>query len=305
MRSYALPFALLSCVLSLSAFGELCEMKSDSSDTASPLFIKAMPDFCQVSQRYGKLPNGGSQYCAPAAISNVLMWLDQQGFSALVPGDDNSCRTQFKLVELLGSENYMNTDKETGTSPIETMEGLERYVKDRGYDISIEWKGWRNGGKYAAKDQVPSIEWLKEGTMGQSNIIISVGWYTLDKKKMTYNRLGGHYVTVVGIDIKNKNTPLLYIHNPSFGTEEGKNPRPQICRLIPINSGHFGPWCEYSQHPAKGYYRLEGIPMRSDAKYAIIDGGIRFTISQPKTCTAAKSEEHGQKDQKIQQADNF
>ncbi len=289
MKKLAISIALVLCAHSLSTYGvELRKPQDSSRDASRPPFVKVMPDFCQLNDRYGQLPGGGSQYCAPTAISNILVWLDQHGFPDLIPGDDNSSKAQYKLIRCLGSEDYMNTDHETGTSPIETMEGLERYVKDRGYNIILEWKGWRNGGRFAAKEKAPSVEWLKEGTQADSNIIISVGWYTLDKKKKHYNRLGGHYVTLVGVDPKAKNGPTIFIHNPSFGTEEGKAPKPQVCRLVPITEGCFGPWCDYTQHPAKGYFRIEGIPMRKDAKYAILDGAIRFSVLHrpPKNVTA-------------------
>jgi hypothetical protein len=173
----------------------------------------------------------------------------------------------------------MKTDEETGTSPLETMEGLERYVRDRGYDIGVEWKGWRDGGRFASPEPIPSLDWLVNSTRGSSNLVISVGWYTYDYKKKMYDRLGGHYVTVVGVDLKNKKGPTIYIHNPSFGTEPGKTPKPQVCRLVPLTSGYFAPWCEYRPRSVKGYYQIEGIPMRDDADAAILDGAIRFSIS--------------------------
>ena len=240
-------------------------------------FLKSMPDFCQMDRR---LPGGGLQYCAPVAVSNVLVWLDQNGFPEILPDQDNSAEAQYHLIKRLGSQDYMNTDEETGTSPRETMLGLEKYAHDRGYDVAIEWRGWRDGGKFAAKKESPDLAWLKDGTTDLYNTIISVGWYTHDFQKKIFTRLGGHYVTIVGIDTRKPKEPVLYIHNPSFGL--GRNPKPQKCTLSTINRGYFGPWCGYRARPAKGYFQIDGIPKRPDAQIAILDGGIKFTLLNKK-----------------------
>jgi hypothetical protein len=276
MKTRSIFASVLLCALSHATLGAV---PPGAHYTPLPPLIKSMPDFCQLDQRYGRLPGGGVQYCAPVAVSNILIWLDQNGFPNIVPGRDGSSRVQYRLIKTLGSDVYMRTDRNTGTSPLDTMMGLERYALDRGYTIHIEWKGWRDGGKFVHSDPTPSLAWLAEGAKGLSNMIISVGWYTYDPRKKVYERLGGHYVTVVGIDTAAKDGPLLYIHNPSFGRGPAKDAKPEVCRLTAIEEGTFGPWCEYSKHPARGYYRIEGIRMRSDAEFAILDGAIRFTLS--------------------------
>ncbi len=278
MKRYSLAVWIFICALSICVAGEIPKQSPKSSGVP---FLKPMPDFCQLDQRFGRLPGGGSQYCAPVAISNALIWFHEHGFPNLAPPKDCIPRSQFEMIKNLGSGKYMKTDKETGTSPLETMEGLEKYVRDRGYDIAVEWKGWREGGKFASPEQTPTLEWLANSVTGPSNIVISVGWYKFDPKKKMYDRLGGHYVTVVGVDTKDKKGPILFIHNPSFGTDPGKTPKPQVCRLVPIREGYFGSWCEYHPRSTKGYFTIEEIPMRDDADVAILDGAIRFSISHP------------------------
>lgn len=277
MKMFLRFLSVLLCALVVPSQGA---DPQPSNNANLPPLIKSMPDYCQVDSRYGRLPGGGAQYCAPVAVSNILIWLDQHGFPDIVPGADNSCRSQYRLIKLLGSDNYMKTDKNTGTSPLDTMMGLEQYARNRGYDIEIEWKGWRDGGKFSSDKPIPTLEWLAAGTRGLSNMIVSVGWYTYNERKKIFDRLGGHYVTVVGFNPAAKNGPTLYVHNPSFGAGPARNAKPEVCRLVPITEGSFGAWCQYNPRPAKGYYRLRGIRMRNDADYAILDGAIRFELSR-------------------------
>jgi hypothetical protein len=276
MKRSSLSVCILVLGLSLCVFGQV---RAPARPASHASVVKAMPDFCQLEQRFGRLPGGGSQYCAPVAVSNALVWFHEHGFPNLAPVRQCTPRIQFEVIKNLGSKRYMQTDMETGTSPLETMQGLERYVQDRGYDITIEWKGWREGGKFASADPIPNPDWLVKNSRGSSNVVVSVGWYTYHRKKKMYERLGGHYVTLVGVETKDKKHPVMYIHNPSFGTEPGKKPKPEVCRLVPITEGNFAPWCEYHHQSAKGYFRIEGIRMRDDADFAILDGAIGFSIS--------------------------
>ena len=41
--------------------------------------IFRMPAFYQKDGRFGRLPGGGENYCAPVAVSNILRWLETNG----------------------------------------------------------------------------------------------------------------------------------------------------------------------------------------------------------------------------------
>ena len=62
---------------------------ADNSPKAFSDRIKTIPGYKQNDPAYGGLPgpqdgDPGSMYCAPAAVSNSLMWLDDQGFENIV-----------------------------------------------------------------------------------------------------------------------------------------------------------------------------------------------------------------------------
>jgi len=276
MKRYCLVLTMSICTLSMPAFSAT----SEKAKTTSSVFqVRRMPDYCQLDRR---LPDEGLQYCGPTAISNALVWLGKNGYPALLPDEDDLYQAQFKVIKTLGSETYMKTAINAGTDPLDVMSGLDKYIRDCGYEPIIEWKGYREGGKYAA-GQIPYPEWLEKGMAGDSNIVLEIGWYNYCARCDSFDRTGGHYVTLVGISMKNK-FPRIIIHNPSLGG--GQTPKPQICRLVPIKHGTLSAWGNYPDRSAKGFCKLEGITLPDDSRYAIVEGAIKFTAARKLTAKA-------------------
>jgi len=164
----------------------------------------------------------------------------------------------------------MDTKFNKGTEPFELIKGLEKYVIEHGYKISIKWNGWHDGGNYSS-GEIPTVQWMKDQIKSNHNIIFHLGWYKYDPLKNVYKRTGGHYVTVVAVK-----DDLIVIHDPAI--RSGVNPKDENCRLVLLKSGAISEWKNYSERSAKGYLKLDGIKLREGSGCAIVDGVIAFKI---------------------------
>jgi len=269
----AVFFPIIACFLAATR----------AEDTASPVALPrqytekadSMPDLCQTDKAFASLPDGGRNYCGPTALANVLAAMDRRGYEDLVPGDAASKDRQLELLKQLGSKQYLGT-VDNGTGPIAAMRGIARYVRDRGYEVSIQWQGWRRGGEFAAGGTVDEA-WLQEGTLGESNVIVNVGWYKHDAAAGVYTRVGGHYMTLVGYR-KTPEKTLYLIQDP--GPRSGPGKVTHQAQLVPIGSGELAPWKSYGKRSAVGHFLVEGVVVKRTADVAILDGAIRMAISK-------------------------
>ena len=237
--------------------------------------VGLMPDLCQTDAAFRATAYGGRSSCGPTSFANVLIAMDQHGFDGLVAGDVRSKETQRALIEKLLAKGYLQVNR-NGIGPFAAMKGIERFVRERGYEARLEWQGWRRGGQYATAGAVDA-DWLRQGVMGQSNVVINVGWYRYDPDEHLYARIGGHYMTLAGY--RQEDTGFVYlIHDPAPRSGPGKVTHE--ARLLPIRSGRLAPWKQYGGRPAAGHHRIEGIMIRSTADVAILDGAIRLTIAK-------------------------
>lgn len=223
----------------------------------------SIPDFCQAKV--------GNVYCGPTSVSNILIYLDKNNFQNLLPIKNPSSKDELSLIKLLGSDNYMKTSLETGTEPFDLMKGLEKYVTEHSYNISLSWKGWSEGGDYSM-GPAPDPTWIKCALDNGSNSVLQIGWYKFDKKKNFYKRIGGHYVTVVGF----KGDKVI-IHDPSV--RSGDIPKDELCTFLPIKDGTLSSWQSYKKRDAKGFYKIDGLKLKEGANCAIVDGAVVFKIT--------------------------
>lgn len=223
------------------------------------LIYKKMPDFNQTSKKYGPLPGKGYNYCGPVAASNALMWLASKGYTKLLPEKKLSTKSQYEMIKILGSSKYMNTSASRGTGVQSTVNGLKKYIHEKGYKVSIKKKGLG----YELGGEPPSPNWIANGLLGSSNVLVNLGWYEYDSKKDIYKRVSGHFVTVAGVK-ENK----LIIHDPA---SRGKS-KNDFITFEQIKSGSF----TRGKRKAKGHWKMRGI--KSSNKIAIIDGAFRFKV---------------------------
>lgn len=222
-------------------------------------FIDVIPDFTQ-SRISEPAYAYGAELCAPVAVSNSLSWMTK------------TRSRQDELVKLLASSDYMNTDIRRGTRTRDLLYGVDAIAMDlfAGYK-SLAYQGWKkHPARFSTGIEIPDIDWITDGIGDDSSVWLNVGWYSYDSTYGRYNRVGGHWVTLVGYD-----TDVLIIHDPapraglSFANEYVHISVIDDGALVDRNTGLY--------RPASGYLRLgSGMHIKSIADVAIIDGAVKF-----------------------------
>jgi hypothetical protein len=224
------------------------------------------PDFMQTD-REGGFANSGSQFCAPVAVSNSLMYLAANGYEDLRP-EGSAKRAQIALIRTLSSNEYMNTSPTRGTDPDQVLSGIETYVNDAGYSIAeLSFEGWRPVPDEYAYSELPDLDDIRTAIVDeQSAVWLNVGWYTYNENTGDYTRSGGHWVTVVGYVDDD-----LLIHDPQPAA--GSAPRTQRVSFDEIVEGQLTGRYPNLPRDAAGYYELGG-EMVSGKKTCILDGVV-------------------------------
>ena len=247
--------------------------------------LDSIPDLMQTDPE-AKLPGGGTQYCAPVSVSNSLMWLASHGFDNLALDSTNRKEAQATVARLLGSERYMDTNLESGTGPFGVLRGVSRYIKDKGYPYqSLEYQGWReHPARFSTGVDVPQLEWLKRGLVGNSVVWLNLGWYEYNSSADQYERIGGHWVTLVGYGVDkngNEDPNVLIIHDP--GSKSGRDLVHEYVRVGWIDSGRLtGENHQGLPRSAVGYYTLVGdLHVKQEADFGILDGAVVLSMGEP------------------------
>lgn len=119
--------------------------------------------------------------CGPAAAANCLWWLEA------FPQETDPV----DLVRLLSD--YFGTDPESGTLVDSIASGLNRYFED--YDFQLE----------AAAVERPDFYEISDLLLQNENMVLLLGFWQLD---MTWNRVGGHFVSLAGACVESTDVAL-------------------------------------------------------------------------------------------------
>lgn len=260
MKSLFINLNIFLLIITTSIFAESIKNK-----------ISITPDFCQGNTEYGQLSKSGSSHCAPVAVSNALIQLNKNGFYKFTDTKNPNTYNQLGLIQQLGSSSYMKTSIKSGTKPKNIVAGLERFVHDKGYRIKIETMGWRSKAKRIGK--VPSLSWIKKSSLGNSNVVLNIGWYKYDYDSNTYQRTNGHYVTVVGFNGK-----TIYIHDPA--KRDGLIKKTLQCTVPSLRSNSQLKLKSGKSISSNGFFELKCLNIKKGNDLAIIDGAIAFEISK-------------------------
>ncbi|HYH09387.1 MAG TPA: hypothetical protein VEK11_20235 [Thermoanaerobaculia bacterium] len=228
--------------------------------------VAQTPDFLQTDREAG-FAKGGSQFCAPTAVSNSLMWLAANGYDDLRP-EGNTKRAQIAMIRTLSGRNYMNTSPTRGTDVEQVLAGVETYVTENGYTIEeLSFEGWRPVPEEYHYSEHPDLDDVKASIADeQSAVWLNVGWYTYDEDTGDYRRSGGHWVTVVGYVDDD-----LLIHDPQPGA--GSSLRTQRISFEEITEGRLTGGYPNLPRSAEGYYEVGG-EMVTGSKTCILDGVV-------------------------------
>lgn len=260
MRIHDLPLILLM----------LCAIPAGAQTTDKS---KHTPDFCQTD-RAGRFYNGGRTFCGPVAASNAILCLAKSGYPQLIDSTASEREAQIELIRTLGSSEYMATEKGDGTGPQRLIRGLTKYVNERGGEIdAIEHRGWVPvSKKFNPTESRPTLEWLAEAVANPRGMAcVNIGWYTHDEDANTYTRHGGHWMTVVGVDLDEDLTPensTLLLHDPA--PRSGKDKVTHEARLEQLSDG-------------KLVGNKRGLPNVADGLYVIRDGIVAKKVVKGET----------------------
>jgi hypothetical protein len=241
--------------------------------------LDSTPDLMQ-SLPEAKLPRNGYTYCGPVAVSNSLIWLSRNGYPKLAPPDCKEPIGQGSLALQLAQ--YFHTTGGKGTSPTMLLNGINKYVSDRGYKVkSLQYEGWQQhpkafsvpGEDTAAASE--DIDWIKRGLVGHSAVWLMIGWYKYSPKTDTYSPYAQHWVSLVGCgkDKAGKPDPdILIIHDPA--PRSGAILSHDYVRVERLGGGAFA---KGSGRPksAAGWYKLGGdLKIKKGADCGLIDGAV-------------------------------
>ena len=256
-------------------------------DLLPPVFIDAidsMPFYFQRDKEFGGFPNGGAVYCGPVSVANSLMWLGKKGYPQIVPFTNDTKENHHSFISLLGSGKYIGTDAD-GSTAEDVCRGVKRYMKDREIGAKVEFQGWRwVPHEFRTGKDIPDLEWLKDGVVGNKALWLNIGWFDHDAKRNVYKRDGGHWVTLAGYgwDGKEENTDALIIHDP-------ESPEEKACFLLTerIRDGKLTGDYDGLPRDAAGYLRFRIGPH----SYGIISGAVKLTIESTPICRDSVSRE--------------
>ena len=217
------------------------------------------PSFYQVNS---ELPGKGKHFCVPTAISNHLIALAQK-FPGLMSQENPTPKDQVELIKILSSCDYMNTIDGEGTTLSGLVKGLEKYVLERGYDISIRYKGLEENAEdvkqYFAGEEI-NPEWIKEELKYESNLVLAVNFYKNINGYLKF--IEAHDVTVTGF---NDNDGFkLHIHDPAEKSET----KPETRTCDPV-------W------HSKSDIELGGMKLYPGSDVAFVRYVVAFKIEKP------------------------
>lgn len=259
VKSFIVFIFLLAGLLAIAETPVLAVEKS--------VVLEGVPDYTQQNDNF---PWKGSSYCAPVSASNYVVWLSQKGFPLLAQGI-----TQETVVKQLA--HCMKTGKD-GTDPKEFAEGLAKYVMAKGYSVEyLDYQGWKPTTNKLTHTRYPQLTDIARALSNNDGVFANVGWYTYNKNGNFYERIGGHWVTVVGITAAGE----LLINDPA--SRAGWHPSTQTVSLTQIGSGLLksAKGNNYKNLPtnAQGYYRITGgMFIHEKADLGIIDGIVLIGI---------------------------
>jgi hypothetical protein len=229
-----------------------------------------MPDFDQ-KQDFSWPPDGNIDpgYCGPAAVANCFWWFDSkfepnpvppptysdgyplvQTYATMLPlWDDHDAQNAMPLISALGTSFNTNLSG-PGTNINDMHAGIQAWLASRqlGDDYTVN--------RYDC--QGLTWEFLAGEVKRSQDVILLVGFYVSNNgDPLNCYRIGGHYVTVAGVDSTNRKVaisdPFLDTHPAGASHNDAANVSHDIYDMIPM-----GPMmCE----PHQGCLFLPGYPV--------------------------------------------
>ncbi len=235
-------------------------------------YKSSMPNFSQFDSRNQAMHGYEGSLCGPIAVSNILIYLARRNFQMLLPpmGNQTELQAHFKLVEKLTK--CMRTSKKTGTHWHDAIEGIEKYICERGYKVKISYD--EGSCDLSGCRKVNNPAQIMKSVIGPSNAILSIAWCRVTPSSLKYWQTGEHFATLAGFARSEVNK--LIIHDPGFSSTRA----PEYAELQEIKKGFCKYWVDRKFHSAEGFYELDGIEIDTEkgANRAVLDGIIEFEV---------------------------
>jgi hypothetical protein len=175
-------------------------------------------------------------HCGPVAVANCLFWFDSKFQFLINPASPAppAINDDFRLItSMLGSYddhdpvnvpsvvNLLAAGMQTsavGTNIDTMLIFVKAYLQGLGLDDSLE----------ATLHAKPTWAFIQKEVKRSQDVILLLGFWQPDPSMPGgWSRIGGHYVTVAGVDTMATATdPQIYISDPFFDKLEGDPPAP-------------------------------------------------------------------------------
>ena len=168
--------------------------------------VTTTPLLVQDGFGYGgaELPADGLTYCGPTAAAMSLLWLGKNDWHQIGP----AAPTQPDALALdLLLAGLADTAPLGGTNADNLQNAVVTYLSAAGIPSSAF--------TYQRINQ-PSVETIAELNQNQTVVTLMLGWYTPGSGSNTYQRIGGHFVAILGQ--QQPNPEDLIIGNPCPGS---------------------------------------------------------------------------------------
>ena len=165
-----------------------------------------MPDFSQRQAGWTNMQSGAWSYCGPASAANALWWLDSRFESNSEPPP--AAHDNYGLVIAMHGASWDDHD----------ARNLPLVVSDLAYGVDVD--GQRTGSQHAGTRfgdlltgvgnliagldlhahalSSPNYEAIRDRALGGESLILLLGFWEFQTEG--WRRLGGHYVTVAGVE---------------------------------------------------------------------------------------------------------
>lgn len=224
-----------------------------------------MPDLSQIEQT-----------CLPTSTANLIIWFGQHGYPKLIASGATDDERYLHTVHLIMADTDARFD--WGTQQDKVTVGIEKYIRDAGYDCDVEYRGmdWTkavNEIKSARGEPVDPEEksplpftqdWLKENDDPNKGFILLLAYCKYDQNSNTFSNAydAGHAVTLV-----NAEPDMILIHDPAHDDDE---PGRKILTPQELTSGNWQE--EQFSAPVSGLLLLSGSLLEAPP-----DAGVMLT----------------------------
>ncbi|HHI81600.1 MAG TPA: hypothetical protein ENJ99_00445 [Rhizobiales bacterium] len=184
------------------------------------------------------------------------------------------------VARKLGSSRYMSTAPKGGTSHSRFLQGLSRFVSDAGYASKITyWGRWQMPSKYGRINiTAPDIYAIQDSFSSGSAVFLSIGFYKQGSRVNEWQRIGGHFVTVVGYGVDengNVDRDMVILHDPDDG-RTGKVQK-RFLRLEEMRNGTFIDR-RGNEADASGHMKVTGGMRLKEGYMAVVDAVVALDL---------------------------